>query len=129
MPSFGGNGSEAFARSEVAHDAFSGVVVANERVGSGAVVKALRVPDGNESIERRVGDGEEEFDVVVEVELVATRHVLGELEPMPRLARRARAVAHELDDGFLLERQAAVVGNAFVHLSFELRRADLRKGG
>ena len=52
-------------------------------------------------------DREEQLHVLVEVVLVAARHVLREPQPVARLPGRARAVAHELDDRFLLEGEVA----------------------
>ena len=47
------------------------------------------------------------FTSLIEIVVIAPRNVLREPQPVARLPGRARPVAHELDDGLLLRRQAA----------------------
>src|SRR6185503_6991180 len=63
-----------------------------------------------------------------EVIAIAPREVLCELQPVARLARRSRAVAHEFDDRLLLERQTGVHRHELVDFRLELLRCVKRNG-
>src|SRR5262245_337660 len=77
------------------------IVKTYQRPRPRTVISTLAVPSGDESIHRYVAYRKKDLHILVDVMLVTARHILRKAQPMPRLARRLRSVAHELDDRLL----------------------------
>ena len=127
MPVLSANAGHAFARASPALDRFAPVEMMDQGPGAGTVVKPLGVPGRDEGVEGGVSDGEEELYVAVEVVAVTGGDHQRELEPVPRLAGRAGAVSHELDDCLLLRCQIGIECDALIYFLLQFRRSHERR--